>query len=155
MMKKALITIVLVFILGLSSFAQEAKVAFGYGAEMNMNAEYGVGGGALLNFDVNLLSRYAIGASITMSGDNSYNGILETAVMVRRYFLSLHEGFFVGVDAGFSIFTLRDEKTVYMFLAGVRGGYRLPFGEFLYVEPYIRAGYPFFVGVGVVAGYRR
>ena len=154
-MKKALITIVLVFILGLSSFTQETKAAFGYGAEMNKNAEYGVGGGALLNFDVNLFSQYAIGASVTMSGDNSYNGILETAVMVRRYFLPLHEGFFVEVDTGLSIFTLRDEKTFYRFLAGVRGGYRLPFGNFFYVEPCARVGYPFIFGVGTVAGYRR
>ncbi|MCL1812553.1 MAG: hypothetical protein FWG29_03420 [Treponema sp.] len=154
-MKKALITIVLIFILGVHSFAQESKVAFGYGIEMNMNSEYGVGGGAILSFDVNLLQQFAAGINVTMSGDSYDNGVLETAIIGRYYFSSFHKGFFLQGDFGLSIIALRDEKTFYKFLIGAHGGYRLPFGEFFYVEPHVRVGSPFAFGIGVVAGFRR
>ena len=154
-MKKALITFVLVFIPGIISFAQESKIAFGYGAEMNINTEYGVGGGATLSFDVNMLQQLATGARISLNGDPHYNGILELAVMGRWYFSSFHKGFFMQGNLGLSMISLKDKYSFCEILAGVHGGYRLPFKEFFYVEPYLRVGYPFIFGIGVVAGIRR
>ena len=153
-MKKALIIMVLVFILGISSFAQDKKIAFGYGVEMNLNAEDGNAGGAILSFDVNLFQRFATGVSVTMSGDSYDNGVLETAIIGRGYFSSFHKGFFIQGDLGLSVINLRDEKTFFEPLFGIQGGYRLVIGEFFFAEPHIRVGYPFVFGIGIVAGFR-
>ena len=40
------------------------------------------------------------------------------------------------------------------FSAGFTAGWRFPFGELLFVEPAIRAGYPYILGGGVSAGVR-
>ena len=151
-MKKAPITIVLVLFLGIGSFAQETKIAFGYGGEVNKNAEYGVGGGAILCFDVAIFQRFAVGLNVTMSGDDSYNGILETAAMVRWYF---YKGFFAEADGGLIVYSLRDDFMPYNYLVGLRAGYRLPFGELFYVEGHVRGGYPFIFGAGAVVGFRK
>ena len=151
-MKKALITIALVLFLGISSFAQETKIAFGYGAELNMNAEYGVGGGAILCFDFAIFQQFALGLNVTLSGDDSYNAVLETAAMVRWYF---YKGFFAEADVGLTIFSLRDDVMPREFLAGLRAGYRLPFGKLFYVEGHVRVGYPFIFGAGAVVGLRK
>ncbi|MCL1929434.1 MAG: hypothetical protein FWG07_11670 [Treponema sp.] len=153
-MKKALITVALVFILGISSFAQDKKIAFGYGVEVNLNAENGAGGGAILGFDVNLFQQFAAGINVTMSGDSYDNGVLEMAIIGRRYFSSFHKGFFIQGNLGLSIINLRDEKTFFEPLFGIHGGYRLVLGELFFAEPHVRIGYPFAFGIGIVAGFR-
>jgi hypothetical protein len=40
-----------------------------------------------------------------------------------------------------------------MLLGGFRAGYRFILGGF-YIEPYIRAGYPFLFGAGLMTGIR-
>jgi hypothetical protein len=83
------------------------------------------------------------------------------SVMVRYYFSAVHSGFFVQADLGAVWITETEDNaasggkhTALRFLAGARGGCRLPFGRIWYVEPYIRAGYPFLIAGGIIAGYR-
>ena len=127
------------------------RMAIGFGLEANMNSRENFAGGASASFDYNLPRFFALGTNFTYS--NNFSGIttFEPTVMLRRYFPGTNNaGFFAQLDAGVSII-LEDSDTKYLFLGGLRSGYRMIFNRF-YVEPYGRVGYPFALGIGVMAG---
>ncbi|MDR0441954.1 MAG: OmpA family protein [Treponema sp.] len=130
-------------------FAQNGKsMAFGIGSEYNMNSQEDIAAaaGVSLVFDYNLASAFAAGLNLGLSFSEITT--LEPEAMFRWYFLSKeHSGFFAQADAGLAVV---DAEA--MFLGGLRAGYRLPFKDNYYVEPYGRIGYPFMMGGGIVGG---
>ena len=154
-MKKLLILSAL-FLICFTAFAQnDSKAAVGLGVEWNMNSEKNFGGSAVLAFDYNIGSSFAVGLNVTAGTNFSGLFVLEPAAMFRWYFLSKqHNGLFVQADAGAYLVFEKDEEYPVTFLGGLRGGIRLPLGKKFFVEPYGRVGYPFMFGVGAIAGVR-
>jgi hypothetical protein len=91
---------------------------------------------------------------------------VEAGFFIRVFFLNFRSaasfGPFLQVNYGAVIFT-RDEAftlpaPVGMLTAFLSAGWRFPLGRGpvprYFIEPALRAGYPYFVGAGVSAGYR-
>jgi len=155
-MKKAVITAFILFFAGcFFAFGQNDKnISFNYGLEVNSYSPEGsLAGAAVLGFDINLPWLFAAGINLTACTDVEGNNAIEPTLLVRRYFFGQYTGFFVQVDFGIVIITAFEETTI-MYTGGVRCGYRFLFGNVFHVEPYIRAGYPFLAGVGVILGLR-
>jgi hypothetical protein len=154
----------LIFSSGVYGFAQnERRSAFAYGIELNRYTVHEVAYGAVLSMDFNMFSRFAAGFNLTASSGGYGNSAIEPSVLIRYYFDENHTGFFAQVDTGIvlinevtSVFTLNEDNEYFsmLFLAGIRCGYRFGFGELMYIEPYIRGGYPFLLGAGLLLGYR-
>ncbi|MDR1306058.1 MAG: hypothetical protein LBK74_00605 [Treponema sp.] len=84
---------------------------------------------------------------------------LEFCLFLRVYPLPRNNaGFFVQVDAGTALFALDGAFTVDAgagrISAGLSAGWRFPLGTRWYVEPSVRAGYPYIAGADVSAGFR-
>jgi hypothetical protein len=150
-MKKMILLLVLIFGYTLCVSAQE-KAAVGLGPEWNMNSRYNFAGGTVLSFNYNLPFYFAVGFNAGASSNFTGIAVMEGAALFRWYFLrSGYTGFFAQADLGaFLIF--ENEEINPLFLGGLQGGYRLPFGKSFYVEPYGRLGYPFVFGIGVITG---
>jgi len=119
-----------------------------------MNSRDNFAAGAVLAFDYNLGSSFAVGINATASSNFENIFVIEPAAFFRWYFLSReHDGWFVQADAG-AYFVLEDGDITPMFLGGLRAGFRLPLGEMFFVEPFGRVGYPFAFGVGGLVGVR-
>jgi hypothetical protein len=146
-------------------FAQEAefeiqpeaggnKMAVAGGPEWNMNSRENFAVGVALAFDYNFGSSFAAGVNATFSTNFFGIVVIEPAALFRWYFLgSSHAGFFAQAETGVYL-VFEDDEFTPLFLGGLRGGLRLPFGETLFVEPFGRIGYPFAFGFGVLAGVR-
>jgi hypothetical protein len=158
-MKRALLSAVAVLIFSMAfshnAFAQnDTKMAAGLGLEWNMSSHKGYAAGAGLGFDYNLFRFFAVGLSVTASHNFTAFTAIEPAAMFRWYFWGKnHTGFFAQADAGVYLY-MENEQTIPVFLGGLRTGFRLPLGQFFYIEPYGRAGYPFVFGIGITAGMR-
>jgi len=163
-MKKPLFAVFLFFFCCLCIFAQDdapepeyKKRAFTYGAQMNMNFSQSFAGGAVLGIDFFLPKRFSTGVNFAANAYlNGQSNVLEPSVMLRYYFIPLadqHSGFFVQLDLGASLTANHDAISLQL-LGGVRSGYRFTFGNIFFIEPYIRAGYPFLAGAGFTFGYR-
>jgi len=144
----------LIFMLSFSIFAQDtSKMALGLGPEWNMNSRENFAAGLTLSFDYNLASPFSVGVNVTAS--SNFNGItvLEPAVSFRWYFSGRnHTGWFIQADAGVYL-VLEENDVIPLFLGGLRGGIRIPMGR-IFIEPFGRIGYPFFFGIGALAGMR-
>ena len=102
----------------------------------------------------------ALGTSILYAMDSRNFHTLEFAVFMRVYLQGSQAstGPFVQLIAGAAAF---EYKRVVSFRsgigalsAGLAAGWRFPFKDQWYVEPSVRAGYPYRIGIGVSAGYR-
>lgn len=133
------------------------KMGLGLGLEWNMNSRENFSGGIVLGFDYNLpisFKQFAAGVTFTISNNFSGITVIEPAAMFRWYFLgSDYFGWFAQADIG-AFLVVEDPENSYLFLGGVRGGFRLPFGTKFYVEPFGRFGYPFMFGIGAMAGMK-
>jgi hypothetical protein len=153
-MKKTLLFVMAIFILGVNVAAQEPAMAVGLGLEWNMNSREKFAGGAVIGFDYSFLRSFAAGLTVTASSNFSGITVIEPGVQFRWYFLGKgHSGLFVQADVG-AYLILEDGKLSPMFDGGLRAGIRLPFGKRFYVEPYGRGGYPFVFSIGAMAGIR-
>jgi hypothetical protein len=161
-MKKALFGFFLVAIILTALSAEEPTrkefiLHMGLGLEGNMNTDQGYALGRSVSFDCAYFKYVDIGVSLTISDDFSRYTVMEPELFGRWYFyhLGLKEGgLFVQGNLGVSISMLYSNATP-GFLGGLRAGLRFPLhmGEY-YFEPYIRAGYPFVWGGGVMMGCR-
>jgi len=135
----------------------EKRFTAGLGLEWNMNSRHNFGLGFPVSFDYNLpvdAAPFAVGITFITSNNFSDATVLEPSAFFRWYFLgSRHTGFFAQADIG-AYLIFEDGNFYPLFLGGLRGGYRLPFGSMFYVEPYGRIGYPFAFGIGALAGIR-
>jgi len=158
--KKEVITIFLLY-MAILAYAEDSyqaatitKAAISIGPEWNMNSRDNFAAGAVLAFDFNLGSSFALGINATASSNFDGIFVIEPAAMFRWYFLSReHIGWFAQADAGMSLI-LEDGDTTSLLLGGLRAGLRLPLGDKFFVEPFGRLGYPFVFGVGGLVGVR-
>jgi hypothetical protein len=152
-MKKWILLAILVLGIYLCAYAQEKKIAVGFGAEWNMASRHDFAGGAVLNFLYNLPGSSSLGFSFT--GSMNFNNIyvLEPAFLARHYYSQeKHSGFFVQFNAG-AFIALEEKGITPMIMSGLAAGYRIPLGSSFFIEPYGRAGYPFAFGLGLMAGF--
>jgi len=158
---KQILLFTLIFTRALASFAQETpapeiqksgNIAFSYGADINMNSAQLFAYGAVLGVDFNLPMRFSTGLFVTASSNGLSNNVIEPSVMARYYLFEKYR-FYIQLDLGVSILA-EDENINFLFLAGVRSGYRFHIGDIFFIEPFLRAGYPFLAGAGVILGYR-
>jgi len=131
------------------------------GFEMNMNSREGLGGAIALAADYQLpISGLRLAAGLNITGSTNFSGtlVMEITAMARWYFLSAeHDGPFAQVDLGLHLITEKKDNRIEnfaLFESGLRAGFRLPIGDSFYIEPYGRFGYPYFFGIGVLAGMR-
>jgi len=113
---------------------------------------------------------YAHGGSLSMGyGDKTSIGFqiiwipapegidnLEINVLLRRYFRKTEtfKGIFCQLMLGSVIFIAEGESAFQAgsLSAGLTLGWRIPLGKRFYLEPTVRAGFPYFTGAGVSAG---
>ena len=144
--------VLMVISLAIPVTAQEAAISVAYGIEFGFNSKLDFGGGFVLGFDVDLPGQYAIGFNMTAITNKHGTSFFEPTAMFRYYFSDNHTGFFAQADGG-AVFSTKNSIFSYGLTAGVRGGYRVLFGKFCYVEPYLRAGLFYFSG-GIISGFR-
>jgi len=158
--KKHIIMICVILLLSLTGFAQENTqhvISAGFGPEINMNARNNFAGGLTLSADYQLpIPAFRFSAGLVISGSHNFSdtGVMETVGMFRWYFMGDdYTGFFAQADVGMHFIT---EPTIspVLFQVGVRAGYRMFLTDMFYIEPYGRFGYPYFMGIGVLAGMR-
>jgi len=152
---------IILFLLNFGVFAQDNDnniiISGGLGPELNWNSREGVALGALISGDCELpfsFAQLAAGLVFTFSLNFSDTIVFEPTALFRWYFLGLgYEGFFAQVDLGVHVI-IEYGISVLLFEGGLRGGYRMFLFDDFYIEPYGRFGYPFAMGVGVLAGLR-
>jgi len=159
-LKKSIILICIILLLSQAGFAQENPqhvISLGFGPEINMNARHNFAGGLTLSADYQLpISANQFAAGLIISGSHNFSdtGVMETIGMFRWYFMGDdYTGFFAQADVGIHFITEEHAPPV-LFHVGVRAGYRIPLTDMFYIEPYGRFGYPYFLGLGVLAGMR-
>jgi len=152
-MKKNVIFFVLILTLGTGVFAQTSKSALGGGLEWNMSSRRNFAGALAFSFDYNIHRYLAVGMGLYASHNFNNAGVIEPAALFRVYITpETYSGIFFQADVG-AFFLLEEDETYPYFLGGFRTGYSFRLKERFYAEPYIRAGYPFAFGVGVLAGF--
>jgi len=136
-----------------SAYYKMQKAAMGVGAEVNMNStqDFAIAGGARYAFDYSIGSLFGVG--LNLGANLSDIVTFEAAALFRWYFfkylfLQADAGIWLSPDIG------ADSNMDIMFLGGGSVGIRLPVARNMYIEPYVRGGYPFMLGVGVIAGVR-
>jgi hypothetical protein len=121
--------------------------------EANMNARRGAAGAGGLA--VGFGDGTAFGGKFLFSGNGGPLTVAEAAFFFRCYLPSFRgrRGFFAQAEAGGSVI---HEKGRWPgdFCGGLVLGWRFLFGDRWFLEPYVRAGYPFIAGGGVGAGLR-
>jgi hypothetical protein len=137
--------------------AEENTFKIGLGLETNMNSDLSLTLGRSLSFELQLFKYVMNGAILTISDDFHTFTTIEPTIFVRWYFLDprlTYTGLFVQGELGMA-FALAWDTTVPFISIGLAAGYRLPLqhGDY-YVEPYIRVGYPYIIGIGVKTGGR-
>jgi hypothetical protein len=113
------------------------------------------GGGAALGYGDGV----SFGLRVVFFTDTSEVNSLELNFLLRLYLPSLtgHSGLFVQFNGGPVIFALTNNdfaapSEIGTVSAGLSVGWRFLLGKNFYLEPAIRAGYPYTVGAGLSAG---
>ncbi|MDR1748826.1 MAG: hypothetical protein LBR47_07185 [Spirochaetaceae bacterium] len=155
-MQKLIIPFLLIFSFSVVA-AQPPSVAFGLGLETNMNARNGYALGSMVKIDGEIGKQFALGVCLGLSRDLSRFVTIEPAAFFRWYMPVLRSsggGLFLQGDAGMSIIKDNSEMR-YSFMGGGTVGLRYAFrsGSY-YIEPYVKGGYPFLWGIGIVTGCR-
>jgi len=155
--KKLLIILFLICVFNLT--AQEntpqefqKKTAFTYGVDVNMNSPTGLAYGAILGIEFYLPERSSFGIQLTASSDGASNNVIEPLLAFRYYFTDLHN-LYLQLDTGASFITEIGE-TRFNLLIGLKAGYKFNVGKIFFIEPFIRGGFPFIAGGGLVLGYK-
>jgi hypothetical protein len=101
----------------------------------------------------------ALGIRAACFADTGGAAVLEICAFLRFYLPSLQsrDGFFVQLNAGPSLYSGGGlpglPSRAGMFSGGVQAGWRFIFNDHFYLEPAVRAGYPYIAGAGLAAGY--
>jgi hypothetical protein len=113
------------------------------------------GGGLVLGWD----GGAALGLRAACFTDPENIVALELCVFFRLYLprLQTPRGLFLQINGGSSIYSLGSlpglPAQTGMFSAGIQAGWRFVFNKRFYLEPAVRAGYPYIAGAGLSAGY--
>ena len=101
-------------------------------------------------------SGYGVGLRLLYVTEGDSINTMELNAFIRFYFINRfkHEGLFLQVSGGAALSSLEDYN-VATFAGGLSAGWRFVFSKkYFFVEPAVRTGYPYKVGVGVSAGLR-
>jgi hypothetical protein len=116
-----------------------------------------IGGGAALGYG----DRVSLGLKAVYWTDMEKVRALELNFLARLYFFRAAEasGLFIQFNGGPVIFAPDEDNITIpselsMISAGLSLGWRFLFGKHFFVEPAIRAGYPYIAGAGLSAGLR-
>jgi hypothetical protein len=133
--------------------AQENAFFCGLGLEVNMNTRLdtgaALGGSFTAGYDINRF--FGAGAVIVYSHNMDTLGSLEPAAFFRWYLPLEFSGPFVQAEAGLSVF-FENGEAMPAFNGGLAAGWRFRPGQYWYIEPSFRGGYPFLWGCGISAG---
>jgi len=132
-------------------FALDGMFA-GAGMEVNANTRNGAALGGVLIAGVELNHQFASGLKVTISHNLEETAALELQPFFR-YNLPFGAGFFAQAELGVSVF-FEDGESYPAFMGGAAFGWRYVITKNYYVEPYVRAGYPFIWGIGLTAGMK-
>lgn len=134
--------------------AQTNGSFIGPGIEASGNGRESAAMTASLILGVDINEIFAAGVKVAFSHDFNTVSALEPQAFFRWYFLeSRWRGPFVELQAGGTVF-LEHGKGFPAFQGGISAGWRFDLGEFFYVEPSARGGYPYIYGAGVSFGVR-
>jgi hypothetical protein len=124
----------------------------GLGMEINANTRDGAafGGGLSAGLDIN--SEFSFGVKTVISSNLDTITSLETAGLFRYYLPFKFSGLFAQAELGTVIF-FEDRNNYPAFLGGIAFGWRYNFIKNLFIEPYVRFGFPFVWGAGFLAGF--
>ncbi len=136
------------------------KSSIGLIAEVNKNSVSYVAPAAGFYFDYNVLRRFSLGLKTTVSYDSfdKSNSVIavEPLGFMRWYAVSPSgepsAGLFVEGQIGPELLFV-NSRVYSAFNIGLSFGFRIPF-ENLYIEPYVRGGFPYLFGAGAVLGFR-
>jgi hypothetical protein len=113
------------------------------------------GGGLVIGYGYDV---GAIGLKTLFFADTGGLSIVETGIFLRFYLPGGGTGLFIQINTEATLFGLNGSFTFPAgaggISAGISAGWRFPLGIRWYVEPYLRAGYPYVAGAGVSAGVR-
>jgi hypothetical protein len=129
------------------------KYALGLGFEGRSDFTDTATAGGIFSYDFSITEAAAVGARLGLKYRINGAVSLEPEALVRWYYYrpswaSLFAQWDMGMDLEIHASGL-DSR----FMAGLSLGMRFFFKSF-YVEPFIRGGYPFLAGLGLMAGYR-
>jgi hypothetical protein len=79
---------------------------------------------------------------------------LEITASVRLFLFAPHSGFFIQIEGGPAFFFDNGRSAWWLPVTGVTAGWRFLLGERWFIEPAVRAGYPYIGGGGLSAGFR-
>ena len=179
-MKKPLLTLFLFLFICVCISAQDAehmeKSAIPIGFTLGMDFSHSTSQDFLFSMSFGmeffLPARFSIGFNLFLGPDdlsslpNSYDhdaaflyflvysNVFEPSLMLRYYILpwaDQHSGFYVQADLGVCIY-VKQRDAVLRF--GLRSGYNFVFDKTFGMELFIRAGYPFYAGGGLIFGFR-
>jgi hypothetical protein len=134
-------------------------------AEANFFSVSGMafGGGAALGYGDGVSVGLRVVYFIDMKSVTNEDSVktLEFNFLLRFYLprLTGHSGPFIQFNGGPVLFA-KDDRNMAMpsdlgtFSAGLCLGWRLLIGNYFYLEPTVRTGYPYFFGIGLSAGGR-
>ena len=163
MTKKSLI-LFLFFIIFAAVVSAQPKTGYGedfwfsVGAETALyeSTDYAYGGSFMLGFGTGT----SIGIRTVWFFNSNHMEVFELIFFFRYYLhgLTSNSGPFLQVMGGTSLFHgyggLSIPFDLGTFSAGLSFGWRFIFSDRWFIEPAVRAGYPFLIGAGVSAGVR-
>jgi hypothetical protein len=108
------------------------------------------GGGLAVGYG----NKMTFGIKAVYWSDRGEVRILELNVLLRHYFFSIteHSGLFLQFSGGPAIITNPTKAATIS--AGLSLGWRFLLGQYFFIEPVIRGGYPYYVTGGLSAGVR-
>jgi hypothetical protein len=155
--RKALFSMLCVFLPVLPAFAQDEDLWICPGAELAMYSSSGAayGGAAALGYGKGL----AIGLKAAWFVDDKEVSTFELSFLLRLYlFGGSYSGPFIQFNGGPALFFYGADVVVPSEMgticAGLGLGWRFLAGDRWFFEPAIRAGFPYVVGLGLSAGMR-
>lgn len=152
-MRKILLFAVLFLFVCLGGLAALDSVFTGLGVEVNNENTKGcaLGGALIVGLDIN--KYFGAGLKVAFSHNFDAIGTLETAALFRYYLPIKINGLFLQTDLG-AAFLFEYNVTYPVFLGELTAGWRFMITKIFYLEPVVRAGYPFMWGAGLTAGLR-
>ena len=167
-MKKVLLTFLLLITLCAAAWTQDegteekpkeknAWISLGGEAAIYTSSMVSYGGG----FSVGYGKGIGIGfKAVYFIDTEALTNILELGFLLRYYFFGsgYNSGPFVQLTAGQALFFRQDDITFPanwgMLCIGAAAGWQINLGSIIFIEPSIRAGYPYYIGGGLSVGIR-
>jgi hypothetical protein len=153
MRKFYVVPVMFIVLAGLAGAQETKRFDLGFGIEGNMNTYRGAALNGNINFDYEITNTLAAGIKFGFNHNFRSTMVLEPGAHFRWYFFNLKGNpLFVQGDLGASL--IFEDATLYpAFMGGITAGVRFPLKNW-YLEPYIRGGYPFLWGIGVIGGFK-